>query len=120
MDFNSKIAYLENEDFDREGKLKLKVNVPVMVMVQGAFCGYCREAKPAFDAAASKLGSKVMCATIQIDGNDSEKALAGRLDSVLQKPFAGVPVFAGFKNGAVKVYNGPRTEASLVEFANSL
>lgn len=122
MDFtNENIVYLENEDFDTNGKLKHKFNKPVVVMIQGNFCGYCKQMKPAFDEFSKKMKDRVIAATIQIDGNDSEKALAKRLDNILGFKMQGVPtVCAISQDGKVREYKGDRSEATLIEFANGL
>jgi thiol-disulfide isomerase/thioredoxin len=114
------IAYLEDEDFDSSGKLLMKSKKPVVVILQGLFCGYCTKMKPAFQSLAEKMKNKVTCATIQIDGNESEKKLGKRLDKIMGK-FKGVPTVVAFKGGNFyKEYKGDRSEQSLIEFAESL
>ncbi len=118
--FDETIAYLEDEDFTSDGKLKLKPGKPVVIMIQGDFCGYCKQMKPAFQGMAKKMRGKVMCATIQIDGDESEKKLAKRLSKILPVDYKGVPMVVSFNGGNFgKEYKGDRGEASLVEFAKT-
>ena len=114
------VAYLEDEDFDSEGNLKINgipKNKPVVVMIQAVFCGHCSTAKPAFQEFANN-NENVFCATIQGDGErDSEKKLARRLESI--KPgFRGFPDYCLFIDGKRqdKAIKG-RREVDLVEFA---
>ncbi len=124
--FDETIAYLEDEDFTPDGKLKLKPGKPVVIMIQGDFCGYCKQMKPAFQGMAKKTRGKVMCATIQTDGDESEKKLAKRISAILPKDskgvsiYKGVPMVVAFKGGNfAKEYKGDRGEQSLVEFAKT-
>lgn len=67
------VAYLQASDFDSQGNLinpEIPKNVPVVVMVQGNFCGYCTQAKPAFQQFAEQNNGRVFCATIQGDGQE--------------------------------------------------
>lgn len=116
------VAYLENEDFDHEGNLKIDTNgKPVCIMLQGTFCGYCTQMKPEYHKFARALGDKVFMATILIDGNDSEKQLNKRLSSFIPD-YQGVPIVLGYdKNGKyVKTHDGDRTAKALASFAQTL
>ena len=102
-DFTRPIGYLEDSDFDSQGKLvnpNIPKNIPVVIMIQASWCGYCQKAKPAFQKFANQNQGKVFCATIQADGiRPSEKALGKRLSSI-KKEFRGFPDYAVFKDGS--------------------
>nr|QBK85272.1 MAG: thioredoxin [Iridovirus LCIVAC01] len=98
----------------------MKSKKPVVVILQGAFCGYCKTMHPNFQSFADKMKNKVTCATVQIDGNESEKRLGKRLDKIMGK-FLGVPTVIAFKGGSFyREYKGDRSEQSLIEFGNNL
>lgn len=115
------VAYLEDEDFDREGVLKYKPPY-VVCMIFGNYCGHCVHAKPEFQKFANAIrpvpGVEVAC--IQTDGQASEQALANRLSQVLRgTPFRGVPMFIALKDGVFYAeHKGPRTEKALLEFVS--
>lgn len=127
--FNSPfIHYLEVTDFNSSGKLLPSVSPvtgsPVfhratVLMIQGNFCGYCTQVKPAFTSLASKLANVVDFATIQIDGN--EKFSPVFLRTILKSEMQGVPTIALMIEGnTVAIYNGERTEQGLVQWLKSL
>jgi thiol-disulfide isomerase/thioredoxin len=115
------IGYLEDMDINDNGSLKPHISKgnPSVVMVQGNFCGYCTQAKPAFEKLAKML-SNVNVYTVQVDGEQSDKKASKQLSSVNSSP--GVPAYLGFdKNGKfVKVHQGGRDQESLKNFALSL
>lgn len=115
------VIYLEDSDFNADNSLQIAVGngKPTVVMVQGAFCGYCTKAKPDFQQLASL--NNLTCATIQIDGGPTEKKAAERV-KVLYPAYKGVPCFLGFdKNGKfVKVHEGGRDATSIGVFGQSL
>lgn len=115
------IPYLEQQDVNPDGSLKDYVSQgkPVVVMVQGNFCGYCTQAKPAFQEFA-KSTPNCMAVTIQSDGGPSDKGASQNLSSVNKSQ--GVPAFLGFnKQGKfVALHNGGRDLASLKKFASGL
>ena len=118
--FDESVAYLEDEDFSGK-KLNVKTGKPVIIILQGSFCGYCKQMKPAFQSMAKKMKGKVVCATIQIDGNPSEKKLAAKIKDLMPVDYQGVPMVVAYKGGNfTKEYKGDRSEQSLLEFANSL
>ena len=59
------VAYLEIDDFDSDGNLKQYVcrGKNVVIMGQATFCGYCKQAGPAFEKFA-KSHPNVVAATI--------------------------------------------------------
>jgi thiol-disulfide isomerase/thioredoxin len=115
------IPYLEQQDVNPDGSLKDYVcqGKPVVVMVQGNFCGYCTQAKPAFQE-FSKNTPSCRAVTIQSDGDASDKGASKNLSSVNKSQ--GVPAFLGFnKQGKfVALHNGGRDMASLQKFASGL
>lgn len=115
------IPYLENSDINGDASLKNHVckGKPVLLMIQGNFCGYCTKAKPAFQKFA-QMSPEVVCATIQTDGSPSERKAGQMLSSVNKSP--GVPAYLGFdRNGKfVSVHSGGRDVQDLKAFAQSL
>ena len=113
------VAYLEDGDITPDGKLEISADgEPVVVMLSGTFCGFCSEFAPEYQKAANKLnGKKAFMATIVID---KQKKLGKELNNFIPN-FKGVPTVVVFRNGNYeKTYNGPRTEAGLIEFINEL
>lgn len=102
--FNQRIGYLENSDFDNNGKLLnpilLRKKIPIVVMVQASWCGYCKQSKPAFQEYANKTNTnQVFCATIHADGErQSEKDLGERINTIITD-FKGFPHYALYMNG---------------------
>lgn len=96
------VAYLEVTDFDSNGNIvnpEIPRNVPVVVMVQGNFCGYCTQAKPAFQEFAEQNRGKVFAATIQGDGEQSgEQELKKKLNTFYDD-FQGYPHYVLYKGG---------------------
>lgn len=115
------IPYLEGSDVNADGSLSPNVGKgkPVLVMVQGNFCGYCTKAKPAFQELANAL-KNVVCCTVQTDGGPSDKEANAKLSVVNKSP--GVPAFLGFNSQGkfMASHNGNRDVASLKAFADSL
>lgn len=115
------LNYLEDIDINADGSLKAHVckNKPVVMMIQGNFCGYCTQAKPAFQQLAREMPS-VTVVTVQTDGGPSDKRAAQMLSSVNKSP--GVPAFLGFDREGrfVKMHGGGRDVDSLKNFARSL
>lgn len=54
------VGYLEISDFDKNGNVLVGQGKPVVVMGQGSFCGYCKQASPAYEKAA-KLWEPTRC-----------------------------------------------------------
>jgi len=121
-DFEFPVAYLEDSDFTKDGKLSNKdipSDLPVVVMMQSSWCGHCKKAKPAFQEFANKMQGKVFCATIQADGDrQSEKDLGNRLKTI-KSDFIGFPTYVLIKDGIVsdKKING-REVTDLIEFSS--
>ena len=121
---NKPVAYLQDFDFDKNGNLineKIKKNKPVIIMIQANFCGYCTQAKPAFQEFANKNSDKVFCATIQGDGTEKgEQELSKRLKKI-DPNFQGFPSYIAYKKGEfLKIHDSGRDYDSLVEFMKSL
>lgn len=117
------VIYLDINDF-KQNVLVSKNEKPVtgnwVCMVQGSFCGYCTQAKPAFLEAKKMLGDSVVFCTIQIDGDEAEKALGKNLKKLTGRDMQGVPAFILFKNGKVAgIHKGGRDAKSLARFAQS-
>lgn len=115
-----RVPYLEGIDINDDGSLKPHVGngKPVIVFVQGLFCGYCTQAKPDFQSFCKN--PNVVGATVQIDGGPSEKDANAKLKKV--NTSKGVPAYLGFgKQGEFKgVHTGGRDASSLSAFAASL
>jgi thiol-disulfide isomerase/thioredoxin len=121
---NKPVAYLQDEDFDKNGNLinkEIPKNIPTIIMIQANFCGYCTKAKPDFQSFADKNVGKYFCATIQGDGKEEgEPELSKRLNLIHPK-FRGYPSYVGYKNGKfIKIHDGDRDKKSLENFAKSL
>lgn len=116
------VYFLEDSDFDSQ--LRFKHNTqgkPMIVEIMGSFCGHCRKAEPMFREFALKHNNKdAIVATVQMDGSESEKALAKRFSSTIPN-FRGVPTFVAFINGKYAgTYNGDRSVAGLESFLTQL
>ena len=104
--FNKKIGYLENSDFDNNGKLFNEIllgkKIPIVVMVQTSSCGHCVISKPAFQEYANKTNTnQVFCTTIHADGErQSERDLGERIKNVIPD-FVGFPHYALYMNGVL-------------------
>lgn len=117
------IMYLDDNDFQGD-KLVLPNNAQnekkVVVMLQTSWCPHCTHAKPAFQEFAEKYQDRIICATIQSDGDtDAEKKLGKRIEQIVPG-FRGYPDYCLFVNGK---RDGSRKIKSrdlqgLVEFAN--
>ena len=113
------VRYLEKSDFDQSGNLvnkQIPANMPILIMIQANFCGYCTQAKPAFQQFANQTEGRVFCATIQADSeNANEKALASQIKTICPD-FRGYPSYVIYKNGKyVKTHNGDRNIQSLIQ-----
>jgi thiol-disulfide isomerase/thioredoxin len=124
---NNNIVYLENSDFN--GSVLMYNNNPLesgkfMIMVQADYCGYCKQAKPAFSAAADSIGTLdlnkgVIFATIHSDSpNPAEAALGKNLSKISGINLRGIPAFLLYdaKTKKFTQYDGPRTTNGIVDF----
>ena len=113
---NTGIIFLQAKDF-AGNKLGFPLNdKKVFVMVQGSRCGFCTQAKPDFIKAGKKCTNTVF-ATIQTDGDESERALSGMLPAITKTQIDGVPTYLLFNNGEFKqIYSGGRDASSIVSF----
>lgn len=119
------IIHLEKGDF--KNNILSYRNKPVkgdwIVMVQGNYCHFCNDMKPTFINVAKKYGNNhnlnkgPVFATIQVDGEKDEQALAQMLPKITSTQLSGVPAIMKFENGkfAAMVVGG-KNEAQLVEF----
>ena len=116
------VAYIEVEDINSDGSLKPYVGdgKPVVLMGKGNFCGYCKQAEPAFEQFA-KSTHGVVAATIISDGEASEKA-AGKFFKIWNTKHRGVPDYFGFdSDGRFKsVHTGGRDAGALKTFSATL
>ena len=116
------VCYLEIEDVNPDGTLKPHVNLgkPMVVMAQGNFCGYCKQAAPDFQKFASSQDI-VLAGSIVIDGEPSEAKL-GKMLSSWDKSYQGVPFYLGFNSNGqfVRSHKGNRDANSITEFAKSI
>jgi thiol-disulfide isomerase/thioredoxin len=115
------IPYLEDSDINPDASLKSHVNngKPVVMMVQGNYCGWCLKAKPDFQKLAEQVPNVVLV-TVQTDGGPNDKKASQMLSAVNKSP--GVPAFLGFNSQGkfVKTHDGGRDVQSLKQFALSL
>ena len=99
---NDTVGYLQNSDFDNAGDIinpSIPKDIPVIIMIQGNFCGYCTQAKPAFKEFADRNRGKVFCATIQGDGKEpGEKELGARIKTI-DPNFQGYPSYVKYMGG---------------------
>jgi thiol-disulfide isomerase/thioredoxin len=117
MSFNNTgIVFLQEGDIVNK---KIMTGGKVFVMVQGSFCFYCTQSKPDFIEASKQWKNKVLFATIQTDGDPSEKALAKELKAI-DPSISGIPAYLLFNNGKyVATYTGNRDPASISKFLSS-
>ena len=112
------IIFLEDQDFNNNMEFKYNLNKkPMLVMVMGSFCGFCKQVAPVFSQFAKEVPD-VVTAVIMIDGDTSEKKLSQRLSKVDSK-IEGVPTFMLFdSNGKYsKTHKGGRTIKDLKLFS---
>ena len=118
MSFNNTgIIFLQDGDI-KHGKIM--TTDKVFVMVQGDFCHFCNEAKPAFIEASKKpFKHKVVFATIKSDGDASEKAVSAQIKKI-DPSLSGVPAYLLFNKGKyVTTYKGNRDAESIHKFLSS-
>lgn len=84
-------------------------------MLQAGFCGYCHQAKPAFQKFAEE--GLITCLTLQPDGDkQSEKDLQGIVDKIYPG-FKGYPGYLLIRPDGSKIpHNGGRSANDLREF----
>lgn len=99
------IAYLENQDIDKNGDIintEIPRHIPVVIMIQATWCPHCQIAKGAFQEFANKNKGKVFCVTIEADGErKSEQELGKRVPSFI-KDFRGFPHYTLCINGKLQ------------------
>jgi thiol-disulfide isomerase/thioredoxin len=102
------IGYLERSDFSDSGDLIGQLGgKPVVVMIQGLYCGACTTAKPDFQRLSTD--GTVTCMTIQLDGDrKSEKDIqsSGILNKIYPN-LEGIPAYVLYVNGNKRIpYQG--------------
>ena len=111
LQYMQNVIYLEDTDFDGN---KLKSNVgnglPCVVLLQGNYCGHCKNVKPMYEQLAQQIRNNCVLTTIQQDHPDTSVKNAYTIMSKII-PIDGVPKFVGFdKDGNYKsVFQGERT-----------
>ncbi len=98
---NRPIAYLQNDDFDSNGVLtnpKIPKNKTVLIMIQAGYCGYCTQAKPAFQEFANN-NKNIFCATIQGDGTMPGEQELGKRIKTISPGFRGYPDYVKYISG---------------------
>jgi thiol-disulfide isomerase/thioredoxin len=117
--FENQVVFLETGDVREDGTFTFEMELPLLVMMQGSYCGHCKTMKPAFAQASKMLEGVVLCCTIHADSeNPSERDLAMRLGKIMQIP--GYPHTFLVRNGKIaKIYKGDRSAQDLVKFATS-
>lgn len=115
------VPYLEVTDFNSDGSLKNYVGKgkPVLIMVQGNFCGFCAKAKPDFEA-FSKIAQNVVAVTLQTDGStQQEKDAAKLVASTTNNAAKGVPAYLlyGVDGKFKKAEVGLRTKDQLQQIS---
>ena len=112
------IPYLEDSDITDDGHIHNSImtalgNKPVLLMIQGNFCGWCTVAKPEFQKLAKNPKFSVL--TIQIDDNKSGQKASQKIQKVFSSK--GVPLFLIFdRNGRfISEHTGERTADSLMD-----
>ena len=115
------VSYLEVQDFNPDGTLKKYVGKgkKVVVMVQGNYCGHCKSAKPAYKDESNSC-SDVVLASLQIDGEPSEKQ-AVKYIKMVDPSYRGVTIYLKYDtNGKfVGTHEGGRDAQSILAFARS-
>jgi thiol-disulfide isomerase/thioredoxin len=129
----SSVIHLDQNSFDSRGNLKSNqknaygnklFSGPTVVMLQGNFCHYCTEFKPAFAQVAQELARYGDFATIQIDSNEPNKQLfknGNTVNKILGFETQGVPIVQRFYQGKPwgGPYNGPRDADNLRDWVLS-
>lgn len=108
--------YLESTDFQGLNlDPRLCEGRPCVVMLQALWCGYCTQAKGAYNNLRNN--KDVVFATIQAD---EQTEIATKL--MKAKNLGGYPAYVGYngKGELLSVHEGGRDEASLIKFANRL
>lgn len=117
MHLSRPVSYLERSDFTDQGVLTNPslTKKPVLIMLQAGFCGYCHQAKPAFQKFAEE--GLITCSTLQPDGDrQSEKALQPIVEKIYPG-FRGYPSYLLIKPDGSKIpHNGGRGADELREF----
>jgi thiol-disulfide isomerase/thioredoxin len=126
----TKIVHLEDQDFNTSSLLHNGTPIKsgkFFIMIHADFCGYCKQAKPAFIKASKEVGTLdlsngVIFASIHSDSsNPKEAALAKRISKISGIPINGIPAYLLYNAESKKFikYDGPRTEKGFIDFIAS-
>lgn len=114
MYFSKPIVYLEDSDFDENGKLinpSIPKDKPVIIMIYSSQCGHCIAAHPAFQQFADKYSGgesgKVFVAAIQADGKYPEETALSKRLKVIDPAFRGFPDYVKYLGGKMIDNNPP-------------
>ena len=99
-----------------------------LIMVQGSFCGYCKQTKPKFVEAANRVGSRelgqgVIFATIHTDSKyEGDRKLAKAISGISGIPIPGIPAFLIYDAATRQFskYDGKREVDDLCSFVSKM
>lgn len=116
--FNHTVTYLQNSDFDADGKMTVNLgNKKVVVLVQSHQCGFCGPVKKVWQQIANEkfeVDNEILMCTIDAYEN---RNLLTRLVKITPK-FKGFPYIFAYQNGLIETYNGDRQYDSIIFFCN--
>ena len=125
------VYYLEDTEFDSNYALTSALPNPhtgaplfsglTIVMIQGSYCGYCTQFKPAFQQVADELSPQggADFATIKVDGSEQGEQIykGDAVDQILGQPLSGVPMVVKFYQGRpVDIFKGSREYSELKQW----
>lgn len=120
---NYPIYYLQMSDFNSNGDIinpDIPKDVPVMIMIQGNFCGYCTQSKPEYQTFANKNINRVFTTTIQADGTEEGEKELGDIVKTIDSTFQGYPHYIAYYNGKRYTHTGGRSAEDLEKFISTL
>lgn len=116
---NKPVGYLQVTDFDASGNLvnaQLPKDRNILLMIQANFCGFCTQAKPAFQDLANE--GEILCMTIQADGEEKGEKELGQMLDKLDSSFRGFPHYVLYRGGKrIATHDGGRSKEELKAFA---
>lgn len=94
-------------------KLLKKELKPIMVMFYAPWCGFCKQMKPDYSAAASELKQKAVLAAIDV--NRPENSVIRKLYNI-----TGFPTLLYYESGVKRqVYEGENNKEAIVAFIDN-